>query len=76
MAKIIVDSVDGPMPKIVGDGKTGLLVPAGDIAALARGIEDLSRDILVRGAPRTRKGGLQRSDVRGTRDGPPSIGSA
>lgn len=41
MARPIVAFADGAVPEIVVDGETGLLVPPGDVAALARSIEYL-----------------------------------
>lgn len=41
MAKPIVAFADGAVPEIVKDGKTGLLVPPGDVKALARAILSL-----------------------------------
>ncbi len=40
-AKPVIASATGGMAEIVEDGETGLLVPPGDAAALARAIEDL-----------------------------------
>jgi glycosyltransferase involved in cell wall biosynthesis len=50
MAKPIVAFADGAVPEIVVDGETGLLVPPGDAAALARGIERLLHDESLRRA--------------------------
>ena len=50
MAKPVVAFADGAVPEIVVDGETGLLVPPGDVAALAAGIEHLLQNEPVRRA--------------------------
>ena len=39
-----VSTAVGGIPEVVSDGTTGVLVPAGDADALARGVESLLRD--------------------------------
>jgi len=46
---VVAVAAGGPLD-VIEDGKTGLLVPAGDISALARAIERLSNDTLLRNA--------------------------
>jgi glycosyltransferase involved in cell wall biosynthesis len=50
MAKPVVAFADGGVPEVVVDGETGLLVPPGDVAALAWRIEDLLCDESLRRA--------------------------
>jgi glycosyltransferase involved in cell wall biosynthesis len=40
----------GGIPEVVDDGATGIMVPFGDTAALARGVESLIRDPARRAA--------------------------
>jgi glycosyltransferase involved in cell wall biosynthesis len=44
----VVASAVGGVPEIVADGETGLLVPAGDAAALAAALEQLLADAALR----------------------------
>jgi 2-deoxystreptamine N-acetyl-D-glucosaminyltransferase/2-deoxystreptamine glucosyltransferase len=40
----VVASATGGVPEVVRDGETGVLVPPGDAAALARALRDLAAD--------------------------------
>jgi glycosyltransferase involved in cell wall biosynthesis len=55
-AKAVVVSAVGGMPEVVQDGETGLIVPAGDTAALAGAIERLAGDAGLRAALGARAG--------------------
>lgn len=44
MERPVVAYADGGVPEVVVDGETGLLVPPGDAAALARAVARLARD--------------------------------
>lgn len=53
---------DGGIPEVVADGETGLLVPAGDVAALGEAIDRLLGDPEMRG--RMGAAGRERAGVR------------
>lgn len=59
-AQAIVATAVGEVPKVVADGKTGVLVAAEDVEALAAGIAGLVRDP----ARRARLGAAARQLVR------------
>jgi glycosyltransferase involved in cell wall biosynthesis len=47
-ARPVIASAVGSLPEVVADGKTGILVPAGSVAALSAAISRLARDAALR----------------------------
>jgi glycosyltransferase involved in cell wall biosynthesis len=65
MGKAIVATRVGGIPSVVNDGREGLLVPPGDVAALAKALERVISDVPLRRAieDRAREALLARYDV-------------